>query len=572
MESLTNLTLGDQEPTADGKTKQATYIINGIEITVDADQSKTPATSAILTKEIRRGLKDKDRIDLIKQIQAKQQQPFHAITISKTDPEKMTNTHSVAKLLEEHKRNLEKYDLLGPYTIVLPVANAFDVTSKDFGRLQTDISGVPLQFELHKDYLRMTVEQVEASSRWYATCVPEDQLLRQDLVWSGAYYEKNVEESLYNDVHSLWMEHPIESRGGPLFLKLLLDQVTTTSEANLKALVFIIETYKIKVSCPGEDINKVVAIFKSLFNNIAALRKGELPPDSARNLLKVFQTTSVDIFNNMFTQLEQQLAAIDIQITINPANLNLLKATGAIVLLNDMPTIKYILTYAQLAYRNLVQSGDWDSVLQKPAGKSAFVAQPGTFSPPSTSGGQTPATFAKGTCFNCGGDHHLRFCKEPRDNDRINHNRAQHPNGTRTTNGQSAKAPWKWRKPEEHEHGKRVIDGVPNSWNPNAGKSGRWEADETPSDGQPADMTMQAQLAAAQLTAFKANQKIQALTAATSTLPTQISSGQSISNDTNISSIQDAATLVLDENGDSTMRKYQAHLLISKLQTFADKL
>ena len=45
-----------------------------------------------------------------------------------------------------------------------------------------------------------------------------------------------------------WMNYGVEESSGPLFFKLLLDQVTTTSEANLNLLQFIIKTYNIKKS------------------------------------------------------------------------------------------------------------------------------------------------------------------------------------------------------------------------------------------------------------------------------------------------------------------------------------
>jgi hypothetical protein len=44
-----------------------------------------------------------------------------------------------------------------------------------------------------------------------------------------------------------------------------------------------------------------------------------------------------------------------------------------------------------------------------------------------------------------------------------------------------------YRPPESHENGKRVINGVPHTYDPAGGPrgKGRWIADVTPSDGQP---------------------------------------------------------------------------------------
>ena len=56
-----------------------------------------------------------------------------------------------------------------------------------------------------------------------------------------------------------------------MFLKLLLNQVTTTSEANLKSLLHNLETYIINTSLPREYINKEVSMFTSVFDNIEGL-------------------------------------------------------------------------------------------------------------------------------------------------------------------------------------------------------------------------------------------------------------------------------------------------------------
>jgi len=93
----------------------------------------------------------------------------------------------------------------------------------------------------------------------------------------------------------------LNAYGGPLFLKLLLDQVTTTSEANLKQPILIIDIYRIKISCPGEEISKVVDVFTAIYENIVSLSNGELHIDSVKNLLKVLQTTSVSSPSMIFS-------------------------------------------------------------------------------------------------------------------------------------------------------------------------------------------------------------------------------------------------------------------------------
>lgn len=228
-------------------------------------------------------------------------------------------------------------------------------------------------------------------------------------------------------------------------------------------------------------------MFRSIFNNIDSLRKGnDLPMDSTQNLLKVFQTTSVETFNDLFDSMEKQLINTEIQMAVDPNYVLYLTSIGGNVLKNDLRSVMRVLETAEVAYRNLLQKGDWDKVMQQTPGKAAFFqGQTGVFNPPSGNAGNNDAasTFPKGSCFNCGGPHHLSACPIPKDRDRIAANRAAHPNGSGPRN---RPIPHKWRTPEDQEQNKRVIDGKPYTWDPNGGFSsnGRWILDDTPTSGE----------------------------------------------------------------------------------------
>ena len=463
------------------------YTLNGITITVNPT-AVPRKEGAIYTKAKRKALDESERMKLLESVQAKQQTLFHSINVSVNDPEKMTNTYSLANLLAENKRNLAKYDLLDVYTIVDTVDGTFDKNSTDYGKLKINSSGEPASTKLFTDYLRLTPSRVAASSNWYSQFVPIDQQFQEDLNWSLSYYEKNVKSDLYQKVYNKLLKFPPDSHGGPLFLKLLLDQVTTTSKANLKSLLHIIETYQIKVSCPGEDIEKVVSMFDAIFDNVESLRDGVLPSDSTDNLLKLLQTTSVPKFNAYFEMMAQELASAEIETAVDP-NFRY-KATGTSDLANNMRSIKWILGYAERAYRNLVKKGDWDACLQKAPGKSAFLSDNTTKEQPTKFDNQTAPTTAssssgfRSTCFNCGDDHQLKDCPLPRDRERVAKARAKHPTWVKINEQRH-----KWRAPEKSENGKRIINSVPHTWDPSGGRNGygRWVKDDTPSDGQPND-------------------------------------------------------------------------------------
>ena len=77
-----------------------TYQINGVTFTVEDNAIKCESET-LYTKAKRKAYQDKERNELLDKIQKSQQTEFHSITISVNDPEKITNTHSLAKLLAE---------------------------------------------------------------------------------------------------------------------------------------------------------------------------------------------------------------------------------------------------------------------------------------------------------------------------------------------------------------------------------------------------------------------------------------------------------------------------------------
>eukprot|EP00536_Pseudo-nitzschia_multiseries_P016178 jgi/Psemu1/292407/fgenesh1_pg.1040_\ len=148
-----------------------------------------------------------DQMDLLKRIESKQQQHFHSITAAKNAPEKLTNTYSISKLLGKNQHNLWKYDLLEVYGIILPEDSAF-VKGNCNNRwcLKLDENKKPLKFDLFENYLKITVEQVTRSSKYYKEFIPKEYLMQEDLIWSFAYDENNVDNDLYSAVCTLQVD------------------------------------------------------------------------------------------------------------------------------------------------------------------------------------------------------------------------------------------------------------------------------------------------------------------------------------------------------------------------------
>eukprot|EP00536_Pseudo-nitzschia_multiseries_P012283 jgi/Psemu1/31578/gm1.31578_g len=156
---------------ARGPVGKPTYRINGgeeIQIMEETEDKTTPVTS--YSKANRKNMNKTGKMDLLKRIEAKQQQPFHAMRLSKNDPENLTNTHLISKPLLENKWNVLKFDLLDVFTIIRPEDTAFlkSDNNHDCGKLKLDTGGEPITYDLFINYLQVSVTQVAASSRYYA--------------------------------------------------------------------------------------------------------------------------------------------------------------------------------------------------------------------------------------------------------------------------------------------------------------------------------------------------------------------------------------------------------------------
>jgi hypothetical protein len=451
-----------------------TITIGGLTISVESTEQVRASTGALYTKAIREtyDTDKKGKLDLLKLVQSKQQQPYVATSISVNDPEKLLNHYSLSKLNKECCRNLNKYDLLGAFNnIVFPITpGGKDLLMNSTGSYQTH--------DLFSNTFQVTAQQVADSSRWYSGFTVPAARFQEDLEWSLAYFENNVDSSLYARIHSKLLTFDERSRGGPLFFKLLNDETTTNSDANKKALIVIVDTYKIKSNCKGELIPDVVDLFRSITETVYALHDDSLPDEYVDKLITIFTTTSVEDFNGLFESLKKQLFASQLQASITSSLI--VPSGGVSTLTNNLEGATYVLEYAGRAYYTLCQNGSWDECLQKVPGESALIT-PADGSPV----GQD------NDCFNCGGKHHLRFCPKPRDQATIDKNRADHPSsprhrqptGFKGKHGRPWSRPTKWRLPEEGENNKRIIDNKPFTFNPS---SKRWELDSTPESGVPA--------------------------------------------------------------------------------------
>ena len=178
------------------------------------------------------------------------------------------------------------------------------------------------------------------------------------------------------------LDYSLDMHNGPLFLSILLSHLITTDETTKAHIIDTITTYEIKKASIGEKIIDVVNRLKALTNSLYSLKGNTLLPDYfIDKIVKIFTTTSVPDFNDMFVLVGKSIIATRLQMNI-PGSVRI-SATGQ-ALVNDKPSVDWVLNYASNAYNSMAQDGTWDSHIAVIPGKSLFLnatADPTNFPP-----------------------------------------------------------------------------------------------------------------------------------------------------------------------------------------------
>jgi len=260
------------------------------------------------------------------------------------------------------------------------------------------------------------------------------------LTWTHQFFENNVSAELAEKINDEYQVYPKEERGGPLYFAILISQILSQTEEATLALQLRLKRMEIR-NVPGENIDTVVSLARAAILRLETF--GKVPEDLIRILLKIFQTSSIESFNQIFQHMEKQ------------RYLDQALATNGYV---EKLSKEGIFRVATNQYRLQWEEGTWNGTQVK--------------------GNQAVFTVGKSLCWNCGSDGHtLRDCKVPRDQSRISTNRRSQKKflqkgknketETKSNVGSKheTKSDGRWRPPTSEERNRRVIDGKPMFYN-----------------------------------------------------------------------------------------------------------
>jgi len=290
------------------------------------------------------------------------------------------------------------------------------------------------------------------------------------------FMQNNVTDALHSKVLKEYKQYKVEEQGGNLYLSIALGFVYHDSEPECQAMANTITNLKI-TDIEGEDISIFVTMYCAGMTFLKNASRIEGPggvtyyrylcSDSVNLLLDKLHSTSTKDFNEFFNMFKVGLELDNSGIE-----------KGALALGKPRPILEgddisqRLENHFQLAPRKfIILSGnqEWSG-----------VGMPGTL------GFQA----FKKICWNCRKEGHLAGeCMQPRNEATIAHNcltfqqtRSGRGRGRGQGDGQGrggghgpGKPTGKWHPLTAEEHNKRLIDGKPYHYNPEAEKGcGHW--------------------------------------------------------------------------------------------------
>jgi hypothetical protein len=159
---------------------------------------------------------------------------------------------------------------------------------------------------LYTEYPSVTLEEVAASNRWYATMVdPAKQpWFHENLLLTERYIEGALESSLASKCLEEYMVHEPAEQGGPLLFAIAMKHLQSNTTTSVDYLRKLITNMRID-NFAGEDVGHAVSLLRGAIARLENVRdpvtnQNQLPHDIKHTVVKVLQTTSVDDFNSFF--------------------------------------------------------------------------------------------------------------------------------------------------------------------------------------------------------------------------------------------------------------------------------
>ena len=209
----------------------------------------------------------------------------------KTDKDLLQTTYDVNQQLNDFIRRLQYYDMVDAFKVLNPLDHTTEeITSP---RLQLDAANNPVTIELTQNYTSLDETSIQRHIYFLRKYSQSYDL--QNLDWTRELLENSCDIDLREKVDEKLQKLPVGLNSGPLYFYYMIELIMDTSETVAITIVTRLENLHLNQT-EGENVLMVVSLLRGAIKRL----NRRLPQDINSKILKVFQTTSVQDFNDIF--------------------------------------------------------------------------------------------------------------------------------------------------------------------------------------------------------------------------------------------------------------------------------
>ena len=316
------------------------------------------------------------------------------------DDDALKHVYNTQLQLTVLKKHVQTYDIDDPFCVLVPV------------NYETSPALARTQYDLFDDYPKLNPEIVAMSNAYRNRWIDQD-FVASDLELTYSLLKKNTDEDLFHKcLRDYDQFHPMQ-QGGSLIFILIMKRIQNESEQHMAHLQDQVQTLKIS-GIEGEDVDKAIGLLDAahkLFDACSTPTNNRIPVEWEKNLLDIFQTTSVDTFNKIFADIKKDARTDADMVGELPV----------------FPSHQEITRLASCTYSRLKTSGEWD-VPESKRKKSYLTTSRSSrrsqnHTPPAALTSNRTSSFEM-ECFNCKQKGHgVGDCPRPLNQNVIDKNR-----------------------------------------------------------------------------------------------------------------------------------------------------
>ena len=244
--------------------------------------------------------------------------------------------------------------------------------------------------DLFTEHDELDLDVVLEWQHWFLVWASDSDI--QSGQWLSQLVLNSLKPDLRDEVSRELSDLPVEHRGSASTLWIALDKVNVSSYETTESLKSFITTFKLS-AYPNENVGTACTQFKAILKALLAVN--DIPTQAATTILSGFSTSSDKAFNTICDNL-----SLHERITSPRRRRRTISTSKRLYdhLVDD------ILPVLEDYHRDHELAGSW-----------AGLGNPGSYQPASSAAFVTAPALSDDDpfCFNCGGKHQKKDCKEP---------------------------------------------------------------------------------------------------------------------------------------------------------------